>query len=169
MLQSILIGHLGADAEVKSSNGKEFVTFRVANTDRWTDDAGQTHEQTTWVDVILNGRPKVFEYLKKGQLIYVVGSVALRVYSSPKERCMKAGITINAKQLELLGGRTDDVPSLLYSEDGTKEIRVGKFFFAPGAKCTDPEPHATILISKSGERYVADPEGWVRKESTSVE
>lgn len=168
MLQTTLVGYIGADAESKSSNGKEFVTFRVANTDKWTDDAGQTHEQTIWVDVILNGKPKVFEFLKKGQLVFVVGSVALRVYSSAKDRCMKAGMTINAKQIELLGGRTDDVPSLLYSEDGKQEIHVGKFFYAPGAKCTGAEPHATTLVSKSGERYVADPEGWIRKE-TSVE
>ena len=78
-------------------------------------------------------------------------------------------MTINAKQLELLGGRIDDVPSVLYSEDGSKEVRVGKFFYAPGAKCTDAEPHATTLVSKSGERYVADPEGWVRRESAQVE
>lgn len=169
MLQAMLIGHLGADAECKSSNGKEFVTFRVANTDKWTDDAGQIHENTIWVDVILNGKPKVFEFLKRGQLIFVSGSIALRVYSSPKEKCMKAGMTINAKQLELLGGRIDDVPSILYSEDGSKEVRVGKFFYAPGAKCTDAEPHATTLVSKSGERYVADPEGWVRRESAQVE
>ena len=57
MLQSTLIGHLGADAECKNANGKEFVTFRVANTDRWTDDAGQVHESTTWVDCIINGKP----------------------------------------------------------------------------------------------------------------
>lgn len=166
MLQTTLIGHLGADAECKVANGKEFITFRVANTDKWTDDAGQVHENTIWVDVILNGKPKVFEFLKRGQLVFVNGSVSLRVYSSPKDKCMKAGMTINAKQIELLGGRIDDVPSILYSEDGSNEFRVGKFFYAPGAKCTDAEPHDTILLSKSGERYVADPEGWVRKETS---
>lgn len=164
MLQTNCIGHLGADAECKNANGKEFVTFRIANTDRWTDDAGQVHESTTWVDVILAGKPKVFEYLKKGQLVYVSGSISLRVYSSPKEKCMKAGLTINAKQIELLGGRADDVPSLLYTEDGKKEIHVGKFFYAPGAALPNGQEGTTILLSRSGERYVADKDGWVTKE-----
>ena len=44
MLQAICIGNLGSDAEVKSSNGKEFTTFRIAHTEKWTDDAGQVHE-----------------------------------------------------------------------------------------------------------------------------
>ena len=31
MLKASLIGNLGADAQVKSANGREFVTFRVAH------------------------------------------------------------------------------------------------------------------------------------------
>ena len=31
MLKAQVIGNLGADAEVKSSNGKQFVSFRVAH------------------------------------------------------------------------------------------------------------------------------------------
>lgn len=169
MLQTNCIGHLGADAECKNANGKEFVTFRIANTDRWTDDAGQVHESTTWVDVILAGKPKVFEYLKKGQLVYVSGSISLRVYSSPKEKCMKAGLTINAKQIELLGGRADDVPSLLYTEDGKKEIHVGKFFYAPESRSENGAPVSKVLVSKSGERFIADTEGWVKKEQALTE
>ena len=169
MLNSSLIGHLGADAECKNSNGNEFITFRVANTDKWTDEAGQVHETTTWVDCVMSGKPKVFEFLKKGQQVFVSGSVTLRVYSSAKEKKMKAGLTINVKQLELIGGKADEVPSLLYSEDGQTEHRVGKFFYAPSARDTSGDMHNTILLSRSGERYIADPEGWVKKEITSVE
>lgn len=168
MLQTSCIGHLGADAECKNANGKDFVSFRIANTDKWTDDAGQVHENTTWIDVIIPGRPKVFEYLKKGQLVYVTGSISLRVYSSPKDKCMKAGLTINAVRIELLGGRSDDVPSILYTEDGAKEIHVGKFFYAPESRSMDGAPTSKILVSKSGERFIADPEGWVKKEQVSA-
>lgn len=167
MLQVTLIGHLGADAEVKNSNGKEFVSFRVANTDKWTDDAGQTHENTTWVDCILNGNPAVTKYLRKGQQIFCTGSLSLRVYSSAKDRCMKAGATINVRQVELLGGKTDDVPSLLYTEDGSKEVHVGKYFFAPAVRGDGPSDVKTILVSKAGERYVADKDGWITKENAS--
>lgn len=164
MLQTICIGHLGADAECKSSNGKEFITFRIANTDKWTDDAGQVHENTIWVDCIMNGKPKVFEYLKKAQLVYVEGSVSLRVYSSPKEKCMKAGMTINVQRIELLGGKSDEVPPILYTEDGQTEVRVGKFFYAPSVAKGGQMEFPTILVSRSGERFIADPDGWVKRE-----
>jgi len=160
---------LGANAEIKSSNGKEFVTFRIANTDRWRDDAGQIHENTTWVDCIINDRPKVLEYLKKGQLVFVNGSVSLRVYSSAKDKCMKAGVTINVKQIELLGGKADDVPPVLFKENDPREINVGKFFYAPGAALPNGQEGTTILLSRSGERYVADKDGWVTKEAPSAE
>ena len=169
MLQAMLIGHLGADAESKSTNGNEFITFRIANTERWSDESGQVHEQTTWVDCIMNGKPKVFEYLKKGQLVYVIGSVSLRVYSSAKEKCMKAGMTISVRQVELLGGKSDDVPSLLFTEDGKEQVHVGKYFFSPAA--TDEAGNAIerVLCSKSGERFVQDVDGWIKREAIQPE
>lgn len=169
MLQATIIGHLGGDAEAKNVNGKEFVTFRVANTDRWTDEAGQSHENTTWVDCIINGKPKVFDYLKKGQQVYAAGSVSMRVYSSAKDKCMKAGLTINVRNIELLGGKTDEVPKVLYSEDGKNQHPVGKYFYAPSAARKDGNPNPTLLVSISGERYLADPEGWVTKEQKPSE
>ncbi len=164
MLQSTLIGHLGADAECKNANGEEFVTFRVANTDRWTDDAGQVHESTTWVDCIINGKPKVFGYLKKGQMIYATGSVSLRVYSSAVEKCMKAGLTINVQRIELLGGKTDDVPAKLYTESEGKEVMVMKYFFAPTLQREVSDPETVVLVSKRGEKYKVDRQGWVSRE-----
>lgn len=164
MLHSTIIGHLGADAEFKNENGKEFVVFRIANTDKWTDDSGQRHENTTWVDCIMSGKPKVFEYLKKGQQVYASGSISLRVYSSAKDKCMKAGLTINVKQIELLGGRADDVPSRLYSEDGTQEVVVNKLFHAPQMQRGENEALGLVLVSKAGERYVADRLGFIKKD-----
>jgi len=167
MLQSILIGHLGADAECKSNNGSEFITFRIANTDKWSDEAGQVHENTTWVDCIMNGKPKVFEFLKKGQLVYVSGSISLRVYSSAKDKCMKAGMTINVKQIELLGGRPDEVPSVLFTEDGKTVIRVGKYFYGPAVLSLPKQEDDFVLVSKQGERFLADKDGFIRKEENT--
>ena len=165
MLQAMLIGHLGADAEAKSTNGNDFITFRIANTDKWNDESGQVHEQTTWVDCVMNGKPKVLDYLKKGQLVYVAGRISLRVYSSAKERCMKAGLTINVRQVELLGGKSDDVPSLLFTEDGKEQVNVGKYFFSPAAIDEAGQKKSRILCSKSGERFVQDIDGWIKRDS----
>lgn len=164
MLQSILIGHLGGDAEVKASNGNKFTAFRVANTNKWVDADGQSHEETTWVDCILNGEQAVTKYLKKGTLVYVQGSISLRVYSSQKEKRMKAGMTINVRNIELLGGKPDEVPSKLYTEDGQTEVAVGKFFYAPSVRRNDTQPEKQLLVSSSGARYFANRDGWVTPE-----
>lgn len=169
MLQTTCIGHLGADAEAKNVNGKEFVVFRIANTDKWTDDAGVVHETTTWVDCIMNGKPKVLEFLKKGTQVFVTGSVSLRVYSSAKDKCMKAGLTINVRQVELLGGKADDVPSRLYSEDGTQEVQILKLYYAQQLVRDNSQPELLVCVSRSGERFLADRAGWVTKENNSPE
>lgn len=164
MLQSTLIGYLGADAVVKNINGKEFTTMRIANTTKWTDDAGNVHEETIWIDCNLNGTPAVNEYLKKGQLVMVQGTTSLRVYSSAKDRCMKAGMTIHVRNIELLGSRTDDVPSVLYKEEGGEEVKLRKFYHCAQVVREANEPESVYLVSRNGTRYRADRSGWVYSE-----
>ena len=161
MLQTTIIGHIGNDAEVKNVNGKEFTTFRVAHTDKWTDTDGKPHEQTTWVDVVINGKPNVLPYLTKGTMIYASGSCQLRIYSSPKDRCMKAGLTINAKTIELVGGKPDVVPSVLYRGDTGEQIQISKHFFAASLVRDDKQDEYIALLSSSARQFVADRNGWV--------
>lgn len=108
MLLVSLIGHLGADAVCQSANGKEFVSFRVAHTEKFTDVSGHVSEQTTWVDCIMNGRPKVLQYLRKGTQVYCSGSASLRVYDSAKYRCKMAGLQCRVLCLQLLGSPKSD-------------------------------------------------------------
>ncbi len=162
MLQVSSIGHIGGDAECKSSNGKEFTTFRIAHTDKWTDESGQVHESTTWVDCIMNGKPAVLEYLKKGQLVFVTGSCSLRVYPSAKDRCMKPGMTINVRSIELLGGKSDEVPSVLYDATTGAQVDVQKFYNAASLVRDDKQPEWIPLVSRNQSRFVADRNGWVQ-------
>lgn len=108
MFRVEVIGNLGADAQVKGENGKEFVSFNVAHTDRWTDNSGTTHETTQWVSCIINdAKSKVVQYLTKGKQVFVRGEARLRVYSSEQARAMVAGITIVVREIELVGGRSE--------------------------------------------------------------
>lgn len=152
MLQVILIGNLGSDAETKSANGREFTTFRVAHNDSWTDQNGVKHESAIWVDCILNERPKVADYLKRGQMVAVMGNASLRTYSSEKDRCIKAGLTVNVRTIELLGGSGDLVPSSLADVNGILH-RVSKHYW------TDM-PNIT-LFSQRGAQFVTDANGFV--------
>lgn len=108
MLLVSMIGHLGADAVCQSANGKEFVSFRVAHTEKFTDDSGHVSEQTTWVDCIMNGRPKVLQYLRKGTQVYCSGSATLRVYDSAKYRCKMAGLQCRILVVQLLSSPKSD-------------------------------------------------------------
>ena len=118
-----LIGNLGADAKIVDNNGKPFISFNVADTDRWKDEDGNIHESTTWVQCTLNGgvaENKVFEYLKAGTKVFVVGRMRTRVYSSEKERRMVAGVNLYVMQVELVGGSSDEVPrKLIDPKDAT--------------------------------------------------
>lgn len=161
MLQTTIIGHLGNDAECKSYNGKEFTSFRVAHSEKWTDTDGKTHEQTTWVDCVMNGKPAVLPYLKKGTMVFCSGNTALRVYSSPKDKCMKAGLTINVRTCELIGAKPDPVPAILYRADGGEQVDVRKLFHAPSLVRDKKECEYIALLSAGAKQFVADREGWV--------
>lgn len=166
MFFGTVIGHLGADAEVKNTQGREFAVFRVADTNRWTDDAGMAHEETTWVDCIMNGRPKVLDFLKKGQQVYVSGTQTLRVYSSAKDRCMKAGVQINVRQIELLGKKSDDIPAFLYRQDNNAEVKVLRCFNACDLQRGENTEEKVVLVDKSGNKFAVDRDGWVTPEKS---
>lgn len=152
MLQTIAIGNVGAEPKYNNKDGKEFIAFRIAHNDAWTDQAGNQHTSTIWIDCIMNGKPKVAEYLKPGTMVFVMGNVSLRVYSSEKDRCMKAGMTINVSRIELLGGSSDDVPTRLYDKDGVQH-NVSKYYL------TDVK--STQLMSQRGRAYFVNEGGWV--------
>lgn len=166
MLKVSVIGHIGANAEVKYANGNEFTVLRVAHTSKWKSEGGVSHEETTWVDVTMQGKPSVLPYLLKGQLVYVEGTANLRVYSSPKDRCMKAGLTINARTIELLGGKSDDVPGMLYDPVNGSEYKVTKHYYCQQIGENEDINEPVVMASRSGEQFCIDAAGWVSKMQT---
>lgn len=152
MLQATLIGNVGGEPRTQETNGNKFTTFRVAHNDRWTDKAGQQHNSTIWVDCIMNDRPKVVEFLKPGTQVAIMGSVTLRVYSSEKDRCMKPGMTINVRTIELLGGASDDVPTRLFDANGV--MHDTKKYYATDVRSCN-------LRSANNRVFNVDANGWV--------
>lgn len=134
MQKLFVIGNLGSDAERRIKDGKEFVTFKVADTSRWTDQRGDTHESTIWISCIINGDGgRVVEFLKTGVKVFVEGRPSYRVYSSQKDRCMKASVDLNVTSIELAGGSADSVPSRLVDTDGALHD-VKKFYWVEGLR-----------------------------------
>ena len=123
MLKAEIIGNLGADAEIKSGEGYSFVSMRIANTEKWKDENDQENTVTQWVDVNWSKTDSpLIPFLKSGVKVFVRGFVRTRVYSSKQDRKMKAGLTINALEIELCGGSSDVVPrQLIIPESGDRQ------------------------------------------------
>lgn len=116
MLKCELIGHLGADAEVKDVDGVKFLAMRVADSQRWKDSQGVTHDSVRWVDVTIREYDKLQPYLKKGTLVYVRGHLDTRVYSSQKDRCYKCGLSIRMQEIQLLSASSQNNGTLQQGE-----------------------------------------------------
>lgn len=165
MLQLQVIGNLGADAEVKEFNGSKGVCFNVAHTERWTDEQGTKHESTTWVSCILNGDGgKLLPFLKKGTMVFVEGSGSARCYSSPKEKRFVAGLNLSVRHVELVGGKTEDVPHELCTTEGQLFPTYKAYFVAAdGLKASGAsKKEKGLLIDKQGNQYEVDQFGYVK-------
>lgn len=113
MIRIEMIGNLGADAELKDNNGRKFVSFRVAHTDKWKNSqTGQDNVSTVWASCAINGDAhNLLPYLKKGVKVFVRGSVQLIMYSSPKTHQMECGLNIAVWEIELCGGQKAETDS----------------------------------------------------------
>jgi single-strand DNA-binding protein len=107
----ILVGHLGADPEMKQTpSGLQIANLRIATTDVWNDKAtGQKQEKTEWHRVVAYDRLAGIceRYLGKGRLVYVEGSLTTRSWDD-KETGQKRYMTeIKARDIQMLGPRPD--------------------------------------------------------------
>jgi len=77
----MLIGRLGADPEIRYTKGGDPIAhFRIATDERWKDKQGNRQEHTEWHSLVAFGRlaDLAQNYLKKGRLVYVEGSLQTR-------------------------------------------------------------------------------------------
>ena len=79
----MLIGHLGADPEVRTfQNGGKVCNLRIATSESWKDrQTGERQERTEWHSVAIfpDGLVGVAErYLRKGSKVYVEGQLRTR-------------------------------------------------------------------------------------------
>ncbi|XVN42833.1 MAG: single-stranded DNA-binding protein [Candidatus Rickettsia vulgarisii] len=81
--KAVLIGNLGKDPEIRSTNdGKEIASFSIATSETWKDRAtGEKKEKTEWHRVVVfnEGLVAVIKnYAKKGTKVYIEGSLQTR-------------------------------------------------------------------------------------------
>lgn len=108
MLQLEIIGNIGNDAEIKQFNGKEFVSFNVAHSERRKDANGNAVEQTTWVSVLWSGNGGgLLQYLKRGCKVFVRGRMFVKTYQS-KSGGWFAAVNVSANEVNLCGNKGEN-------------------------------------------------------------
>lgn len=109
-----LIGRCGRDPDVRSSqDGKAVANLAVATSESWKDkQTGERKEQTEWHRVVMFGRLAEIagEYLKKGSLVYIEGSLRTRKWQD-KDGQDRYTTEIHCSELKMLGSRSDGSPS----------------------------------------------------------
>lgn len=110
MIKIELIGNLGADAELKTENGNDFVSFRVAHTTKHTDvRTGEIVSDTTWVSCTKNGKNEnLIKYLRKGMKVYLRGNITMKIYTGHDGKS-HAGINCYVSEIELCGSTIQEI------------------------------------------------------------
>src|SRR5258705_2131401 len=135
----MIIGNLGADPEVRSTNnGSRVGTLSVATSRQWNSQSGEKQEKTEWHRVICwnnkgSGLADVAEkYLKKGDKVYIEGRVEYRTWGD-REKQTRYVTEIIARELIMLSpkGRGGEAAQV-----GARAAPPGE---AAGALATVPE------------------------------
>ena len=101
----ILIGRLGKDPEVRyTADGTPVATFTMATTETRKNKDGTKNEKTEWHRIVawrklgeISG-----EYLKKGKLVYIEGSIQSREYEG-RDGVKRRTYEIVASAMKMLG------------------------------------------------------------------
>lgn len=97
--QVILVGRLGSDAEVRQNKtGKNVARFSLATTSK-----GIQGQKTQWHSCLIFGQlaDKLGQYLTKGSLVSVIGSISYRT----DEQSGKSYTDIIVDDVQLLSGK----------------------------------------------------------------
>ncbi len=111
----ILAGNLGADPETRyTASGSAVTNIRLATTESWRDrQSGERQERTEWHRVVFFNRLGEIagEYLRKGNQVYVEGSIRTRKWQDQSGQD-RYTTEIVANEMQMLGGRgTGDGPA----------------------------------------------------------
>ena len=97
-----LIGRIAADAERKiSKGGKEYLSFRLANSEFNDEKGADGKPKTCWFGVTSFNHMAMTQYLTKGKPVFVRGRYSDRVYQNREGNC-EIGRDIVATEIEFV-------------------------------------------------------------------
>src|ERR1700690_4203313 len=107
--KAILVGRLGRDPETRYTGGGQAVAnFSVATDETYKDKNGERQKRTEWHRIVAWGPKAEFvqKYLKKGNLIYIEGSIRSSEWQD-KEGQKRTKVEIIASDFRFIGGKGD--------------------------------------------------------------
>ena len=101
----ILLGNIGKDPEVRETKAGNIVNLTMATSEKYTDKSGQKQENTEWHNLVVFGKlaDVVAKYVKKGDKLYVEGSITTRKWED-KEGNTRYTTEVKVRDLTMLGG-----------------------------------------------------------------
>ena len=103
----IIVGHLGADPEVRyTQSGQAVASFNVATSENFTDKNGERQERTEWHRIVAWAKLAELcgEYLRKGRQVYLEGRLQTRQWDD-KDGNKRYTTEIVAQNVQFLGAR----------------------------------------------------------------
>lgn len=109
----ILVGNVGQDPEIRyMPSGGAVANLTIATSESWRDkQTGETKEKTEWHRVVIFGKLAEItgEYVKKGQQVYIEGSLQTRKWTDQAgvERYSTEVVVNVGGTMQMIGGRRD--------------------------------------------------------------
>ncbi len=100
----ILVGHLGRDPEVRTTqSGMTVANFTLATTEKF-----KNEEKTEWHRIVTFGKLAEIcgQYLTKGKLVFIEGRLQTKDWED-KEGVKRSTTEVVANEMKMLGGKGD--------------------------------------------------------------
>lgn len=119
-----LIGRIVADAERKlSKGGKEYLSFRLANSEFNDEKGSDGKPKTCWFSVTSFNHMAMAQYLTKGKPVFVRGKYSDRVYQNREGNCEIAR-DIVATEIDFVDfGEKNNTPTKEGAVTGTPTVQ----------------------------------------------
>lgn len=121
--KAMLIGRLGRDPEVRyTKSGDAVANFTLATDETYKDKQGNRQERTEWHNINAWGKLADFaqNYLKKGRLVYVEGSIQTRDWTD-KDNVKHYKTEIRANTIRFVGPPPDGARTAAPGGGGDEE------------------------------------------------
>jgi single-strand DNA-binding protein len=109
--KAFLLGHVGKDPEIRSTNGGTIVaSFSLATADRQKDGQGNWEDKTEWHNLVAFNRTAeiVRNYVRKGSQLLVEGKIQTRTWDDRESGQKKYRTEIFVYEVTLLGSGSED-------------------------------------------------------------